>query len=175
MSVSNRLTRLEKATAGARATRAASEARAAEARAERDAAWAIMQQTMSEEHARLVVEAYAAGAHDVRNPEFNTPGSRLLRRCLDAMSRLKYRHWPDTEIAAEVVLAMPPAVAEVYLKHDAMALHDCADCGFEVPITPGGNGVSAVRHFEACPFCGGRTGYAAYFLRRKAEADSSQQ
>jgi hypothetical protein len=63
---------------------------------------------------------------------------------------------------------MPPAVAEVYLKHNALALHDCADCGFAVPITPGGNGVPALRHFEACPLCGGPTGYAAYYLSRKA-------
>ena len=134
-----------------------------------------MQTKTSEEHARLVVEAYAAGAHDGRSPEFHTPAGRLLRRCLDAMSRLKYRHWPYTKIAGEIMLAMPPAVAEIYLKHHAIALHDCADCGFEVPITPGGNGTSAVQHFEACPLCGGRTGYAAYYLRRKAEADASQR
>jgi hypothetical protein len=175
VSFRNRLSRLEKATEAARSVRAERQRRAEEQHSRLDAAWAVMQQTMSPEHARLVVDAYAAGAQDIGSPEYHTPAGRLMRRCLDAMSRLNYRHWPDTEIAAEVVLAMPPAVAEIYLKHDAMALHDCADCGFEVPITPGGNGVSAVRHFETCPLCGGRTGYAAYFLRRKAEADSSQQ
>jgi septal ring factor EnvC (AmiA/AmiB activator) len=97
MSVKNRLSRLEKATAETRAKRAAYEARAAEDHAEREAAWAIMQQTMSEEHVRLVVEAYAAGPQYVQSSEYNTPAGRLLRRCLDAISRLTYR-WPQTEI-----------------------------------------------------------------------------
>jgi predicted RNA-binding Zn-ribbon protein involved in translation (DUF1610 family) len=70
---------------------------------------------------------------------------------------------------------MPPAVAEVYLTDVvAMTLHDCEDCGFHAPVTSGEcNGKPARRHFEACPLCGGRTGYAAYSLRRKAEADAS--
>lgn len=173
MSFKGRLARLEKTAAVERALRAGRTNRAGEAHDAREAAWAIMQQTMSEEHARLVVETYAESGGAWDHPLRNTPGGRLLRHCLDTMDSLKYRRWPDTEITAEVVLAMPPAVSEIYLKHDALALHDCADCGFEVPITPGGNGVPAVRHFEACPLCGGRTGYAAYFLRRKAEADAS--
>lgn len=72
--------------------------RAAERRERREAIWAVMQQTMSEEHVRLVVEAYAAGAQYVQSSEYNTPAGRLLRRCLDAISRLTYRHWPQTEI-----------------------------------------------------------------------------
>jgi hypothetical protein len=163
MSVKNRLARLEKATAGARAAQEAYEARSAEAHAEREAAWAIMQSTMSEEHARLVVEAYAAGAHDVRSPQFNSPAGRLLRRCLDAMNRLKHRHWPYTEIAPEVILAMPPELAEVYLAKDELPLHECEDCGADLPFG----------HFPACPLCGGRIGWYAYFMRRKAEADAS--
>ena len=92
------------------------------------------------------------------------------------MSRLEYRHWPDTDIAGEVILAMPPAVAEVYLTDPAaMPLHDCADCGFRIPVTPGEyKGKPARRHFEACPLCGGRIGYEAYFKRCKAEADANR-
>ena len=108
MSVSNRLTRLEKATAGARATRAASEARAAEANAEREAGWAIMQQTMNEEHARLVVETFAASGGSWDSPLHNTPGGRLLRHRLDALDGRKHRHWPYSDIPPEVFLAMPP-------------------------------------------------------------------
>ena len=140
-----------------------------------EAAWAIMQQSMSEEHARLVVEAYAAGAQYVQSPEYNTPAGRLLRRCLNAISELDRRHWPETEIAPEVLLAMPPEVAEVYLNHQALPLHDCEDCGFRVPVTPGEyKGRPAQRHFEACPLCGGRTGYEAHFKRCKAESASPE-
>jgi len=170
VSIRNRLARLERATSGLRVRDDELQQRAAEQHAKREAAWAVMQQSMSEEHARLVVEAYATGAQYVGGPEYNTPAGRLLRCCLDAMSRLEYRHWPYTDIPAEVILAMPPAVAEVYVSDvAAMPLHDCEDCGFRVPVTPGEyKGKPAVRHFEACPLCGGRTGYAAYFTRRKA-------
>jgi len=86
----------------------------------------------------------------------DTPAGRLLRRCLDAIDRLKYRHWPDTEIADEIILAMPPEVAEVYLTEDALPLHSCADCGFRVPLTPDTNRRPARRHFDSCPLCGGK-------------------
>ena len=44
---------------------------------------------------------------------------------------------------------MPPVVAEVYLAHDVLPLHDCEDCGFEVPF----------QYFKECPFWGGRVGW----------------
>jgi hypothetical protein len=170
VSIKSRLAYLERATTAQRSRNEELEQRAVEQRAKREAAWAIMQQSMNAEHARLVVEAYAAGAQRVESSDFNTPGGRLLRHCLDAMSRLEHRHWPETDIAAEVILAMPPDVAQVYLTEGAaIPLHDCEECGFRVPITPGEyQGKPAQRHFVACPLCGGRTGYAAYFTRRKA-------
>jgi len=169
----NCLARLEKAAAATRVVVKEAQDRAEADREERDAAWAIMQRTMSDEHARMVVEAYAASAQDIKSPEYKTPAGRLLRRCLDAMDRLKYRHWPYTEIATEVVLAMPPPVAEVYLNHDALPLHECEDCGFAIPVTSGEyKGRAAVRHFDVCPLCGERVGWYAYFNRRKAEADA---
>jgi len=171
--LSARLARLEKATASTRALVEEAQDQAKAEREERDAAWAIMQGTMSQGHARMVVGAYATGAQDIKSPAYNTPAGRLLRRCLDAMDRLKYRHWPYTEVAPEVVLAMPPQVAEVYLDHDAMPLHNCEDCGFRVPITPGRDGKPARRHFDTCPLCGGKVGWYAYFNRRKAEADAA--
>jgi hypothetical protein len=49
-----------------------------------------MQSTMSEEHARLVVESYESG----------------------------FGH---------------PVVSEVYLTHDVLPLHECKDCGSQLP------------------------------------------
>jgi hypothetical protein len=120
------------------------------------------------------VEAYAEGAQYVQSPECNTPAGRLLRRCLDAMSRLEYRRWPHTEIADEVVLAMPPGVVEIHLAEDALPLHDCEDCGFCVPVSPGRDGRPARRHFDACPLCGGRVGWYAYFNRCKAKPEDNR-
>jgi hypothetical protein len=175
VSFKSRTARLEKTAVVKQAADEEWLRRAVEEHDRREAAWEIMQQTMSEEHARLVVEAYAAGAQYVQSPEYNTPGGRLLRRCLDAMSRLDHRHWPDTDISDEVILAMPPEVAEVYLNYDALPLHDCEDCGLWVPVTPGEyRGRPAVRHFEDCPLCGGRTGYAAYFNRRQDVANADR-
>lgn len=124
-----------------------------------------------EEHARTVVEAYAAEAQHIQSPEYDTPAGRLLRRCLDAMSRLEHRHWLYMDIAAEVALAVTPA-AEVYLDEGAaLPLHDCEDCGFRIPVTPGDyNGESAVRHFRTAHYATGAP--AAYFQRQKAEAAS---
>ncbi len=118
-----------------------------------------MQSTMSEEHARIVVEAYAAGLHDVRNEGYNTPAARLLRRCLHAMLS-KWTHWPYNEIPDEVAYAMPPEVAEIYLARDVLPLHECEDCGYALPHG----------YFDSCSLCGGRIGWYAYFNRKKTEA-----
>jgi hypothetical protein len=70
---------------------------------------------------------------------------------------------------------MPPEVAEVYLNHDALPLHECEDCGFRVPVTTGEyKGRPAIRHFEVCPLRSGRTGYEAYFEKRIAEAGAAR-
>ena len=124
-----------------------------------EAAWQIMQSTMSEEHARIVVEAYAAGLQDPLGPDYHTPAARLLRRCLQALTS-RPRHWPYTQIADKVAYAMPPAVAEIYLAHDVLPLHDCEDCGYKLPHG----------YFESCPLCGGGVGWNAFFTRMRAEA-----
>ena len=156
-----RLARLEKESAASRTKVEERDQRAAEQYEEREAAWAIMQQTMSEEHARLVVETYAQSGGAWDHPLHRTPGGRLLRHCLDALDGLRYRHWPYSDIPPEVYLAMPPAVAEVFLERDELRLHECEDCGFKLPM----------KCFEACPLCGGHVGYAAYFHSRKEEQD----
>lgn len=78
------------------------------------------------------------------------------------MDSLEYRHWPYTDIPEEVILAMPPVLAEVYLAKDELPLHECEDCGCHLPFG----------YFDGCPLCGGRIGWYAYYSRRKAEADA---
>ena len=164
MKVSARLARLEKAAALAQAARSAAASRAVEKQDTRDAAWAIMRQTMSEEHARLVAETYAVSGGSWDHPLRHTPGGRLLRHCLDAIDSLRYqyREWPYSEIPPEVILAMPPVVAEVFLERDELRLHECEACGYKLPM----------KRFEACPLCGGRVGYSGYYTKRKAEAEA---
>ena len=118
----------------------------------RQAYWEIMRPTMSDEHAQLVVEAYAAGCSGYASPGANTPSGRLLNACLSAMM------WAESDsiIPRAIALAMPPIVADVYLNHaDAGTLHDCEDCGYRVPYN----------YFAACPLCGGGVGYSAFFLK----------
>jgi hypothetical protein len=63
---------------------------------------------------------------------------------------------------------------KVYLNHHALPLHECEACGFGIPVTSGDyRGKPAHRHFNACPLCGGKVGWYAYYNRRKAEADAS--
>ena len=152
----NRLQRLEKAVHTTATIDAEWERRNQEDREKLEAAWAIMCATMSEEHARMVVEAYAAGLQDVRHPDWSSPAGFLLRRCLDALHSRPY--WPYTQIAPEVALAMPPVVAEVYLTdRDALPLHECAGCGYRLPH----------QYFSECPLCGGRVGWHAYWNQHK--------
>jgi hypothetical protein len=113
--------------------------------------------TMSEEHARMVVNAYAAGWQYVTSDGYRMPAASLLRRCLDALWRSD-RHWPESEVRPEVRLAMPPVVAEVYLRDQhALPLHACEACGYRVPHG----------YFERCPLCGGRVGWNAYWQAHK--------
>ena len=160
MSRTGRLIALERAAATARSVDESRQHRAAERESVLEARWAIMQGSMSEEHARLVVEAYAAGWQYVTSAGYRMPAANLLRRCLEALHRSD-QHWPDSAIRPEVALAMPPEVAEVYLQHQhALPLHDCEACGYRVPHG----------FFEQCPLCGGRVGWNAYWHRHKDDS-----
>jgi hypothetical protein len=152
-----RLAKLEAAALLKMAATAAATQHADEGRARLQANWEIMRSTMSEAHARLVVEAYSAGMQYVTSPDFRLPAARLVRRCLDAISRYDYAHWPDTLIRAEVALAMPPVVAEVHLAHDVLPLHECEQCGYKLPH----------EYFTTCPLCGGRVGLYAFWQKHK--------
>jgi hypothetical protein len=152
-----RLARLEKVASARLVATTLANQEADESRARIEAAWEIMRSTMSEEHARLVVEACALGRQYVESPSYSAPKGRLLRRCLDAIRRYDYAHWPHTQIAAEAALAMPPEVAEVYLAHDVLPFHECEDCGYHVPH----------EYFKTCPLCGGVVGWYAFWEKHK--------
>lgn len=76
-------------------------------------------------------------------------------------------------------LALPGPVAAVYLEPVGLGeaignLHECADCGYELPIKTGlltgGEYLanvrkSGTRYFEKCPLCGGEVGYCAFYLK----------
>jgi hypothetical protein len=120
-----------------------------------------MAASMSTEHLRLMEEA--VGSNDS-----TAPGARLLRQCRHALSSLEAdkRRWPYNLIPAEVACAMPPTVADVYLAHPgAIALHDCEDCGYEVPH----------EYFERCPLCGGRIGWYAFWNKHKDDPRPSAE
>ena len=151
-----RLNRLERVTASRLSTLLEARHEADASDAQLEAAWQIMQATMSEEHVRIVWEAYAAGLHEPLGPDYHTPAARLLRRCLSALTS-RPTYWPYSEIADEVAYAMPPPVADVYLARDELPLHDCEDCGFSLPQG----------YFESCPLCGGRIGWYAYFEKHQ--------
>ena len=123
-----RLTKLERVTSQRVLQLLESQRKATESDTRLEAAWQIMQSTMSEEHARIVVEAYAAGLQEPLGPDYHTPAARLLRRCLHALTS-RPTHWPYNEIPDEVAYAMPPEVAAIYLARDELPLHECEDCG----------------------------------------------
>jgi hypothetical protein len=67
---------------------------------------------------------------------------------------------------------LPPAVAQVYLDDPSLiAIHDCEDCGYEVPIGYSESLRSPAkavrRYFDRCPLCSGKTGYYAYQLNAR--------
>ncbi|MEI6127383.1 MAG: hypothetical protein WCQ99_12615, partial [Pseudomonadota bacterium] len=75
---------------------------------------------------------------------------------------------------AEAGRAVHPAITEALLEHpEALPLHDCAECGADIPIISGReiykNGTHQVYPartlFKKCPSCGGATGCNAFFLK----------
>ncbi len=67
----------------------------------------------------------------------------------------------------------PPEFRKIYLEDpEAQPLHDCEECGLDIPNRPGKNtykgGQRVVvrpfyRYFDSCPACGGRVGYEAHY------------
>jgi hypothetical protein len=139
----------------------------------RRAAWEDLLATMAPEHARLASAWLRALLAD---EDRDTEADRLGCAAWDVVEH----HLRDGE-----PLALPPEVAEVYLAdREALAIHDCEDCGYRVPIRCGEQSVvngrvvpvkSAVRYFERCPLCGGRTGYSAHFLKHGGGAPAGKE
>jgi hypothetical protein len=116
-------------------------------------------ETMDQKHARIIRDLVTS----LRDPN-TTPGGRFSDLTVAAIQRVE-RH-----IREGLPLALPPAVAQVYLDEPGLvAIHDCEDCGYEVPIgypEPQASPSKPVRiYFERCPLCGGKTGYYAFYRR----------
>jgi hypothetical protein len=67
--------------------------------------------------------------------------------------------------------SIPREVLAIYFTdHEALPLHDCADCGLPVPVRPnrlyGSEGDPEEVYFADCPACGGHTGLYQYWSNR---------
>jgi hypothetical protein len=116
--------------------------------------------TMDQKHARIVVNDLAR----LRDPT-TACGARFGDLTVAAIQ------YVEGHIQEGLPLALPPAVAQVYLDDPgSIAIHDCEDCGYEVPIgyseSLGSPAKAVRRYFDRCPLCCGKTGYYAY--QRKA-------
>jgi hypothetical protein len=113
--------------------------------------------TMDPDHIRQVVEAQ----HAHERGEKPEPGAAHLLRVVRNLITSTYRQEVEFGKARNFRLALPPAVAAVFLREPAAWPDDqCAECGLLLPHewhrTPATGAVRKVRHFERCPDCGGR-------------------
>jgi hypothetical protein len=98
---------------------------------------------------------------DLNDPEVRRPGGRDVGKLTRQILALV--------IGTERPAVMHPEVARVYAEHpDASPLHDCEDCGLGIPCRGGSKDAPFYRWFDACPNCGGRVGYCAYFHKHGA-------
>jgi hypothetical protein len=73
--------------------------------------------------------------------------------------------------------AIPAALVDVYLQDaDAVAHHECAECGIAIPVRVQRwqtiDDGSCEIYFPTCPACGGRTGW---YLHRSKQAQSQSR
>ena len=123
--------------------------------------------TMDQKHARIVVDDLAR----LRDPT-TACGARFGDLTMAAIQ------YAEGHIQEGLPLALPPVVAQVYLDEPGLvAIHDCEDCGYEVPIgyaEPHPNPPKPVsRYFDRCPLCGGKTGYYAFYRRNTRRQETS--
>jgi hypothetical protein len=114
---------------------------------------------MDQKHARIVVDDLAR----LRDPT-TACGARFGDLTVAAIQ------YVEGSTQEGLPLALPPAVAQVYLDDPGVvAIYDCEDCGYEVPIgyaEPHTSPPKPVRrYFDQCPLCGGKTGYYAFYQR----------
>jgi hypothetical protein len=103
----------------------------------------------------LRVNAAEAARAERRQPE-DAGGARLAAAVRELLIAAEYG-------LANFKLAMPPAVAEVYLTEpDSHPFEQCRDCGLVLPLGIefwiGGQHHPLEHWFEACPLCGGSVG-----------------
>ena len=115
--------------------------------------------TMDQKHARIVVNEVTS----LHEPSIEG-GTRFGDLTVAAIQ------YVEGHIQEGLPLALPPAVAQVYLNDpNSIAIHDCEDCGYEVPIGCALSNTSPPKpvrsYFERCPLCGGKTGYYAFYQR----------
>lgn len=104
---------------------------------------------------------------DVVDPEQRILVGKLLEQLQQGASGL--RDWV-TAIAwrgANFPKFVPPEVINVYLRDEqALALHQCQDCGLAVPVRPnsqlGPDAEPEQIYFPRCPLCGGATSWKPY-------------
>ena len=90
----------------------------------------------------------------------------------DALGKLtlKVLFYVEQHLKAGTPLEFPCSVASVYLEDpDAEPLHECADCGYDLPFEwahPRAEPPRAAKvYFEFCPLCGGKVGYYAFYSK----------
>jgi hypothetical protein len=105
--------------------------------------------------------------------------SLVIEDLNNCTGRLDYRFSPFTSIVlfyvekhlkAHTPLELPRAVASIYLEDlDARPEHECADCGYNVPITYARPFARPPRtetvYFAGCPLCGGTAGAQAFYSK----------
>ncbi len=108
-------------------------------------------ESMNPNHARIVrQEVFSLPNPGADGPRF----SKLTRSAV----RYLYRH-----LSEGTPLALPASVGAVYLDDpSAVAIHDCANCGYSVPVgccEPFAVPPKPLRvYFQQCPLCGGAVG-----------------
>ena len=76
-------------------------------------------------------------------------------------------HYVSQHLQAHKPLGLPGVVASIYLEDPhAQPEHDCADCGYEVPLTHARPfaqpPITGKVYFACCPLCGGTVGSQAF-------------
>jgi hypothetical protein len=165
MSLSSRLKAIEKATRlNTPVIDPEALARWNAAAAARETNWQIMASTMSQEHIAILQDVGRILDTDGEDAAKRHAGYHLFNACRDVLLREPFRQNQTQErlIPPQVALAMPPTLAENILRTGGahLRLHDCADCGFRVPMP-------SDRTFDVCPLCGGELGWYAFFEKHR--------
>ncbi len=113
---------------------------------------------MDPRHVALVLATRGVGADGRPCEPSDDPGAIYLAEIVDGMLAAATAHWWPL---VRQRLALPPAVAEAYLRHGPAAWNDgtCNGCRLPLPWRLHGEGegwgtATGARLFDACPECG---------------------